>query len=207
VSESWFDRYKVDVPEGTAGNYAIERYEVFEEDAKFSEVRAVISFSERGRAVPAGTYTRLVRKGGIYRRTVVMSDTPSEIRDHRLAIRVARGDVLLNGLGLGVMARACLMKPEVEHVTVVELAREVIMLVEPWLAEIARKANTRLTIIHANALEWQPPKNKRWDAVWHDIWDDICADNLPDMHKLHRRFGRRCDWQGSWCRAEAERNR
>jgi hypothetical protein len=30
------------------------------------------------------------------------------------------------------------------------------------------------------------------------------TDNLEDMHKLHRRFGRRADWQGSWGRSFLE---
>ena len=34
----------------------------------------------------------------------------------------------------------------------------------------------------------------------HDIWDDICLDNLETMATLHRKYGRRCDWQGSWKR-------
>jgi hypothetical protein len=65
----------------------------------------------------------------------------------------------------------------------------------------------RLRVIHADALKWMPPKVMRWSVVWHDIWDDISVDNLNEMTKLHRRYGRRCDWQGSWCRAECERAR
>jgi hypothetical protein len=34
--------------------------------------------------------------------------------------------------------------------------------------------------------------------VWHDIWLDLCTDNLEGMGKLHRKYGRRTDWQGSW---------
>jgi hypothetical protein len=67
----------------------------------------------------------------------------------------------------------------------------------------------RLTIHHGDALTYKWPVGTRWTVAWHDIWDTICEDNLPDMNRLHRRFGRRVDWQGSWCRdlIETERRR
>ena len=43
-----------------------------------------------------------------------------------------------------------------------------------------------------------------FDAVWHDIWDEISDENLPEMHKLHRKYGQRANWHGSWARAECE---
>jgi hypothetical protein len=199
--QSWWEKYKVDVPEGKSGDWVIERFTVSDADESFGRMRATFSFSSFGRYVSAGTYTAL-RRGG----TMVMSDTRDEIRD-QWEILHASGDVLINGLGLGVVARGCLLNPKVTSVTVVELSRDVIMLVEPWLKEIAKKANTPLTIIQADALTWQPPKGKRWGMVWHDIWDNICGDNLDDMHRLHRKYGRRCDRQGSWCRAQVERHR
>jgi spermidine synthase len=99
-----------------------------------------------------------------------------------------------------MVAKACLSKPEVESVTVVELQPDVIKLVGPWLEGIAAKANKRLTIIQGDAFTWKPPKEQKWDIVWHDVWNEICTDNLPQMSKLHRRFGKRCSWQDSWSR-------
>ena len=63
----------------------------------------------------------------------------------------------------------------------------------------------RVTIINADAFEWKPPKDQRYDVVWHDIWDNICGDNLPEMTKLHRKYGKKTDWQGSWCKYECKR--
>lgn len=133
-----------------------------------------------------------------------MTDTPAEIRDLYPLRRMATGQVLINGLGLGVAVEMCLSKPEVEHVTVIEISQEVIQLVGSYLKLIH---GDRLTVIHADAFEYKHPKGVRYNAVWHDIWDSICADNLPEMHRLHRKYGRRTDWQGSWCRYECERNR
>jgi len=206
------DDYRVDIPEGESGQWSVKRFTVSEEEAKFERLRAVISFSGGGRGVPAGTYTGLY-----HRNSVVMSDTPNEIRDHLGFIIRAKGRVLIHGLGLGMCAAAVLKKEEVTHVTVVEKSPDVIKLVGPSMVALAKEKAGKacvlrsgtghfdlgepvLTIKLDDCFTWKPKKGERWDVVWHDVWDDICTDNLPEMAKLHRRFGRRCDWQGSWCR-------
>lgn len=182
------------VPEGQSGNWRVEKYTVEEKDAKFAEMRAAIHGSRR--YVPAGTYTRL-KCGG----ETVMSDTPDELRDFCVFVHRAHGSVLINGLGLGCVVQALLAKPEVTNITVIEKSPDVIALVEPTLRD------PRLTVICADAYEWVPPKGQRWNCVWHDIWTDLCTDNLKDMAKLHRKYGRRCDHQASWCKEELEYRR
>lgn len=178
---------KVHVPEGSCGDWAVSRYTVSEAEARLS------AMLDGRRYVYPGTYAQLTHRGRI-----IMSDTPAEMRDHGEPVRRATGSVLINGLGLGMVLGAILAKPSVTDVTVVELAPEVIRLVGPTYAD------PRLTIVCADAFDWQPPKGKRYDCVWHDIWPDICLDNLAEMTRLHRKYGRRCDWQGSWCRGELQ---
>ena len=177
----------VTVPEGTAGLWSIERFTV--EVNSLERLRAV----RDGRAMPAGTYTRLRHM----HRGTIMSDTPAEKRDHMGFIWEAKGRVLINGLGLGMCLGAVLLK-NVESVTVVEMDADVISLVADHYAD------PRVTIVHASAFDYQPPKGAHYNAVWHDIWDAICSDNLPEMHRLHHKYGRRADWQGSWGREIAE---
>jgi hypothetical protein len=64
----------------------------------------------------------------------------------------------------------------------------------------------RVEIIQADAFSWKPPKNIRYGMVWHDIWPNICGDNYPEMKTLHRRYGRKADWQGSWCKGLTKRH-
>lgn len=129
-----------------------------------------------------------------------MSDTPQEMRDHYVAVVNARGSCLINGLGLGMVLKAVLKKPEVADVTVVEISSEVLEMVSPHYQD------HRVTFVHASAFDYRPPKGKRYAMVWHDIWDFICADNIPEMQRLHRKYGRRADWQGSWARSQCERH-
>jgi len=194
-------RKPLDLPERSLGEWKVETFTVSKEDERFGMMRAVISGSSRGRYVPAGTYHRL-RRGG----TTVMSDTPDEMRDCRHFIRRAKGNVLINGLGLGAVLVEVLDKDEVEHVTVIENSPEVIELVGE---HYRKRYGERLEIVQADAFEYSPPKGARYDAVWHDIWDNICSDNLSEMTKLHRKYGKRTAWQDSWgkdmCLAQRKR--
>jgi hypothetical protein len=213
---SYIDRYKVDLPEGTSGDWSIERFEVGKQDASMERIRSVVTGSNR--LVREGHYTML--KCG---HQTIMSDTSDEIRDHMGAVAEAErhgGHVLINGLGLGMVAAAilnaelhceecsgyphrggCTCEPvaskryTVDKVTVIENSPDVIALVGPTLKE---RYGDRLEIIEADAFTYKPPKGIKYSVVWHDIWPDLCEDNLKGMGTLHRRYGRRCDWQGSW---------
>lgn len=192
----YWQKYKVDIPEGTEGSYTVEKFTVSEPEASFENTRAMFSFGCGGANIRPGTYTRLLRgnKSSI-RCVTVMSDTPDEIRDHLGPIMNAKGTVLIAGLGIGMVAAACLNKPEVDKVTVIELCPEVIHLVGDHLKGIH---GDRLEIIQADIMQWKPPKGARYDVAWFDIWDDICTDNLEQMATLNRRFARRTDWKGCW---------
>jgi hypothetical protein len=182
---------KVDVPEGNSGPWSVKRFTVV------PNARGLFSFALKGRPIPPGEYTQLIHE----RRGCVMSDTPAEMSDHYDFVQQAKGNVLLNGLGIGMALNAILKNKnegrQVERITVVEIDRDVIDLVGPHYG-----VDPRVEIVHASAFDYQPPKNMRYHAVWHDIWDFICPDNLVEMAALHRKYGRRTDWQGSWCRAE-----
>ncbi len=189
-----YEQYKVDVPTNKSNNWSIEQFEVTEDQAAIERMRSMFS---GGRGVPVGKYTALKRNGQI-----IMSDTPDEINDLSPIIRNAKDHVLINGLGLGIAIKACLDNEKVTHVTVVENSPDVIQLTGTHYKD---KYGDKLTIILDNAFSYKPPVNIRYGAVWHDIWDNICVDNLPEMHKLHRKYGRRAYWQDSWCRGMCER--
>lgn len=179
----------VQVPDGICGAWRVESFSISEEESKRSAMRFW-----RDEYVTPGDYKRLMRGNA-----VVMSNTPMEIRTNSEIIQQAKGDVLINGLGLGMVLTAILAKPEVGSVRVIEKNAEVIELVGPTFTD-----DTRVQIIHADCFDYKPASGERFSAVWHDIWDYICSDNLPEMKTLHRRYGRRADWQASWCRWKCE---
>lgn len=178
------------VPEGKKNNWEVKHFSVSEKEA--SRFNAGLIFSRQSwREIKAGIYTKLTNNG-----QTIMSDTPAEKSDHSQIIWNAKGNILLNGLGLGWTVEACMQKEEVKHITVIEIAPEVVILVGHYLIN---KYPNRLSIVMADALSWKPPKGKRYDCIWHDIWPEICGDNYESMKKLRRKYGQYTNWQDAWC--------
>ena len=185
---------RADIPEGTKGDWKIELFVVDKEGADHHNMQCAMHGGRR--TIVEGTYTRLKKNGSI-----IMSDTPAEQDDHMEFIQRAKGDVLINGLGMGWVIEVLLRLPQVTSLTVIEISQNLIDLVAPHYK--AKDKENKLNIICADAFEWKPPKGQRYGAVWHDIWDNICEDNLSEMKTLHRRYGhwlQQPSFQGSWGR-------
>lgn len=183
-----------DVPDGKTGSCRVETFTVTRNDSLLSSLG---TWTGRGRGVPPGEYKRLFVNG-----VLMMTNTPDELRDQRRFTSRARSceTVLLHGLGLGVTLSRVLDSDVVRNVTVVEKNRDVLEHVGTVFSR-----DPRVELVLGDALTWVPARGRRWDAVWHDIWPTICADNLIDMTRLHRRFGRRSGFQDSWARSTCRR--
>ena len=155
---------------------------------------------------PPGAYALLFIKSESGSSTCMMSDLSYERSTCLEAVERAHGDVLIAGLGLGMILHPILEKPEVERVTVVEKFPDVIALVSPTLP-----TTSKLTIVAGDIFEWTPPPGARYDVIWFDIWPDIALIRLAEMAELHRRFApylkaeNPACWMESWHRQESER--
>lgn len=171
----------------------VEHFEVSEDDSRWSYMR-------RGDGVPAGKYARLYVGG-----TLMMSDTNMEHRTNRHAVNCATGDVLIAGLGLGMIVLPIAAKQNVTSVTVVEKYLDVIEGVGRKLFPAMGLDSSKLTICHGDIMAWRPPKGVKYDCIYFDIWPHKCTDNLKQMAKLHQSFKSRLKgncWMDSWCKKE-----
>lgn len=193
IKPKWSELVKkleVDVPEGELDGIKVERFEI--ERDSLTHIRSLIR--DGSRAVHLGTYTRLVKNDELW-----MSDTPAERRDHYEPLykmwQYNARRVIVNGLGLGMLLNATLALPSIEHIDVVEIDERVAKLIGPHYTR-----DGRVQIHIADAYEqcklW--PRRTRWDVGWSDIWADVSTDDLADMAKMNRSYGRRCLWHGCW---------
>lgn len=127
-------------------------------------------------------YVKLIKEG----EGIMMSDTPMERNTNRDFIKRANGDVLIFGLGIGLIIFPLLNDDSVKSITVVELHQDLINLVEPIIKKHDLK--NKLTIIQGDCFEIHNkiPKEKKFDVVYGDIWISICTDNYDEMKKLTR---------------------
>ena len=190
------------LPAGEQGPYTVSRFEITPEGADVynAKMQEHPDGWARTRVVYPGRHTGLYEFGKST--DPWMSDTPAEVLDHynvMMEMRKRGGLVLINGLGLGMIAAYALRLPNVTHVDVVELQTDIISLVGPHLPN-----QDKLTIHHANAYDITWTDIERWSVAWHDIWPTISADNLPSMDRLEEKYRGRVDYQETWVRAQCE---
>ena len=188
---------KVDVPPCVRGKFTIERFDVDEVGASLHNMR------DPRRLIFPGRYTRLF-SGDLrtFDGVLLTSDTLAEVQDHYAMTQAnVRGNVCINGLGLGVALQAVLDNPKVKQVTVLEIEEDIMAMVAP---HYKKRYGEKLTVMRADAFEWEPSRT-RFDFVWHDIWSDISDVNYESMKQLHYRWGQWTAHQASWCHCEMRR--
>lgn len=185
-----------EVPECRIGAWEVKYFTISRVQAQQATMDSMASnFPFR---VDPGDYVKLIFHDPVNGPEVVMSNTMMECVTHTHATRDARGNVLVTGLGLGMIAQTLASKDKVKRITVIEKSEEVIALVAPYL-------HKKVNVIHDDAYTWQPPKDEKFDYAWHDIWHTMDEVNLPEMTKLHRKYGRRAAQQESWFRPEMKK--
>lgn len=181
------------VPAGGQGDVKIEHLEITDGGG--------IHATLRGNGTANGTYAILKILDD-----VVMSDTDLERRSNLAAVAYATGDVLIGGLGLGMIVCPMLRKPSVNSITVIELNPNVIALVEPairrWGQTTLGRERTRvLSIVQGDVFTWKPAKGRKFDTIYFDVWPNISEDNLDGIARLHVRaksWKRPGGWMNSW---------
>ena len=132
-----------------------------------------------------------------------MTDLYDEWWTQRAAIAQARergGEVLITGLGLGLVVASMLEPPgsRVKRVVVIERSADVISLVAPSLEQ---RYQGQIEIINADAFVWLPPSEQRFSVAWHDIWPNPHQPGvMAEAEQLEQHYAPYCAWQGSWVR-------
>jgi hypothetical protein len=138
-------------------------------------------------------YIRLKMNG----KGIMMSDTPMERNTNHDFIRKANGDVIIFGLGLGLVILPLLKKENVKSVLVVELYQDLIDLVQPILKK--HDTENKLSVIQGDCFEIHKsiPKEQKFDSVYGDIWIEICTDNYEEMKTLTNNWKNRINRENS----------
>ena len=181
--------------DGKVGDYALSKFTITDKDL-LAKVRSGIS---------NGTYIKLTHKG-----EVVMSDTNMEKQTNYRFCCNAHGDVLIGGLGIGMIVLAIQDNPKVNSITILEKSNEVIQLVGEQLP-----LNSKVRIINADVFAWKPPKGKKFNCIYMDIWNWINSDVYrKEMIPLTRKY---CHYlvaenedqnrfMDCWCKKQAKNN-
>jgi hypothetical protein len=155
-----------------------------------------------GQPLTRESYTRLFVKGDL-----VMTDADFEIDTNEEFVYMAKGRVLMAGLGIGLVLGPLLKKKEVESILVVEVSEDVIKLVG------GQYKSDKLEIIQGDILSTKLlntilnriATNGKFHTIYFDIWPDICTDYGREIRFLKLRYRRylvRGGWMHAWCEKE-----
>ena len=180
----WQPRIRVNIPAGVSGNWEVAHYTDKTTDNHWQLYLQMKqeSFSN---------YTVLLRAGSDM---PIMQDSRGEYREHQWLWDNAAGDVLIGGLGLGMVHEVLKNNSNVTSVTVIENSQDVIDLVWPHCVK-----DETFTLIKADIETWTPPQGSSWDVAWFDTWD--VKNSLGwDAYKnlMQTRYSSYCTKIGFW---------
>jgi hypothetical protein len=115
-----------------------------------------------------------------------MSDKAEELMTMYAAARVARGDVLVGGLGMGIFPQMAfhLGRP-VDSFTIIEKSHEVIEITtESWLNRMDSDKREKIEVVETSFEDYIKTTGKKFDTIFVDIWQDSDPRFLPYMNRL-----------------------
>ena len=166
-------------------NY-VDMHEVLEE--KQQGIAWLNKFKAEGfmawrQGIPEGNYIRLVVNGDC-----MMSNTPMEKRTSEVFMKNAYGDILICGLGIGLVILPLLENDNIKSITVLEKYQDVIDIVLPQIKQF--DVNDKLTVIHEDCFEYTT--KDKFDTIFIDIWpyinSDIYHEEMIPLKRKYRKF-------------------
>ena len=105
-------------------------------------------------------------------------------------MRLSRGHVLIQGLGMGWSAMACALREEVTRVTVVERDGDVIALYDALgvADQLPATAQAKIRIVEGDAFAYRP--DSPVDLLMPDIWQPLVSDGrIQEVQRLQANAG------------------
>ncbi len=99
----------------------------------------------------------------------------------------AIGDVLIIGLGIGLILDDLIGDDTISSITILEKYQEIIDLVAPYYESLSDKIN----IINGDVFQWEP--EKRFDAIKLAIWSKG-ENDIVDSSESKTLFDKAKDW-------------
>lgn len=155
--------------------YRIEKFTIGDGD-----IRALMS------GIPKGNYVRLIGPGGTFGPQVLMSNTPMEKRTNATFIAKANGNVLIGGLGIGLIVLPLLEKENIKSITIIEKSPEIIEMVGAQL----KLPEDKVKIIEGDVFTYEP--EQKFDTIYMDIWpwvnSDIYEEQMKPLKQRYRKW-------------------
>ena len=130
-------------------------------------------------------FIRLIDENEKFNRCI-MSNTPMEEYTNKDFIINAFGDVLIGGLGIGMIILPLQDKSNVKSITIVEKNKDIIYMISNQL-----NFNSKVSIVNDDIFTYKPINNK-YDCIYIDIWNyvnsDVYNDEMKPLKNKYRKY-------------------
>lgn len=116
----------------------------------------------------------------------MMTDYPDEKITNQKFIDNAYGDVLIFGLGIGLIVFPLLDEESVHSITIIEKDPELPLLVEPIIKQY--DSFSKVKIENGDAFSYAENINQKYDTIYFDIWARITDESFEEMDRLHELY-------------------
>lgn len=179
-------RIEVDIPEGISGDFEIAHYTNETTDNYWQEYLALKNENH-------DSYTVLL-KDSVNTYMPIMQDSEAEYNAHQWLWDNATGDVLIGGLGIGLVNEVLIDNDDITSVTIVENSQDVIDLVWEHCAK-----DDRFTLIQEDLETWDIPIDSSWDIAWLDTWLTDNTLNMKEYNEaMNSKYSPYCNEIGIW---------
>lgn len=140
-------------------------------------------FAAWKQGVSEGDYIALKINGQL-----MMSNTYMEKRTSAEFVNNANGNVLICGLGIGLVIMPLLARNSVKSITVIEKCQDVIDCVLPQLKPYDKE--NKLNVICADCFDWET--KDKYDTIFIDIWayinEDVYNEEMKPLKRKYRKL-------------------
>ncbi len=162
----------------------IKLFEVTNTDARWFNLRHCsnpISF------ISPGKYVKLIIAGEL-----VMSDTPYEMNTNQKFVDKAHGNVLIGGLGIGLLTKNLIPKIENGEIKHISIWEKNINLINLWkMAEQYLPVHDKISVFNYDVFDYQKARSQLkgvFDSVYIDIWAGLDENAYTQMKHFRRAF-------------------
>jgi spermidine synthase len=130
---------------------------------------------------------------------VMMSNHETEIYTNQKFIDNAKGDVIIFGLGLGLIILPLLKDDNIKSIDVVEIDNGIIEVVSDVLK--VEDIYNKLNIINGDMRNYHLINKKKYDTIYFDIWYNVDEKELNEIEELHSNWSHFLNeggWMDSW---------
>ena len=175
------------------------KYNLIQTTGKMVSAQNIIDFYGKGNFVNEFTTQYTLRRN---QNEYVMDSGPFEMVTNKNFLDNVNGDVLIVGLGIGLIVYPLLNDININSITILEIDQDIIDYIGGILKE--NDSLNKVTIVKGDVFQYHTLiPTQKFDYIYFDFWDALTNDAYDEMTTLKQLYGNNLKNSSStihcWC--------